>query len=333
MNAPITVVQYGLGPIGLAAAKLVCQKRELELVGGIDIDPAKVGMDLGAALGLERNLETEVSDDAASLLARTQPDIVLHSTGSFLKDVATQLETCIKAKVPVVSSCEELFYPNYRHPDLSKELDALAKEFGVAVMGTGVNPGFSMDVLALTLTGVCAEVNKIESTRIVDASKRRLPLQKKIGAGLQPDEFRNLVQAGKLGHIGLLESLVSVADALGWRLDDIQESIDPKIAENVVTTPYLQVLPGQVAGIVHVVKGVKEGQERIKLELQMFVGAENPCDCVHIEGNPPIELRIAGGIFGDTATVARMVNAIPAVLTASPGILTPMNIPVLYYLG
>ncbi len=327
MATPIKVVQYGLGPIGVAAARLVLEKKNLRLVGGIDIDPTKVGHDLGDVLNLPQKLGLVVSDDAEKVLAQTQPDVVLHSTASFLNRVDEQLQACCRAKASVVSSCEELFYPFRRDSGFCQRIDELAKKCGVTVMATGVNPGFSMDVLPLALTSVCTRVEKIFAARIVDASKRRLPLQKKIGAGLQPEEFRQLVALGKLGHIGLLESLHAVADRLELTLDEIQETIEPKIASAPVHTPYLEVAAGQVAGILHVARGLRRGEEVMKLELQMYVGAANPLDRVRIVGDPPIELEIAGGIFGDAATIARMINAIPVVHRASAGFCTAVDLP------
>lgn len=331
MENEIKIVQYGLGPIGVAAAKLIIQKKSLKLLGGIDIDPAKVGLDLGEVLNLDHKLETVVSNDPTTLLAEYKPDLVLHSTGSFLNKIKDQLEICIKSKASVISSCEELFYPYYRHVNFCKWIDLLAKDRGVTVLGTGVNPGFSMDVLTLCMTSVCSDVKKITATRIVDASKRRLPLQKKIGAGLKSEEFRKLVQEGKLGHIGLVESLVAVTNSLRWDIDNVKETIDPKIADRSIETPYLKVEPGEVAGILHVAKGLRNGEELINLELQMFVGAEEQLDSICIEGVPPIHLKIEGGIFGDTATIARMVNAIPTVINAQPGLKTAMDLPMQFF--
>ncbi|MFQ5603645.1 MAG: dihydrodipicolinate reductase [bacterium] len=321
------VVQFGLGPIGIEAAKLVMKKNNLQLVGGVDIAPEKVGRDLGELLNLNQNLNLQVSNDPANLFAEVKPDVVLHCTGSFLNRVEEQLRLCIEAGVSVVSSCEELFYPYHRDAAFCERIHAAAKHHDVTVMATGVNPGFSMDALALAMTSVCTEVEKIQVTRIVDASKRRQPLQKKVGAGLNADDFRKLVNDGKLGHIGLVESLLAVADKLEFDLDEVQESIDPKISDRTVETPYLKVSAGEVAGILHVARGLKNGDERIKLELQMYVGADEPMDCVQIEGNPPIHLKVAGGIFGDSATIARMVNAAPVVAEGAPGLKTVLDLP------
>lgn len=325
---PIKVLHYGLGPIGCAAARLALQKNNLQLVGGIDIDPEKVGKDLGEVLELGRKLGVEISDDPETVFEQTRPDIVLHCTGSFLQKLEEQFLTCLRGGASVISSCEELFYPYHRHPDLSQRLDARAKEHGLTVVGTGVNPGFSMDLLPVVLSGVCAEVSHVTAVRVVDASRRRLPLQKKIGAGLTPEVFRDLVRQGKLGHVGLVESLVAVAKTFGWELQDVQEFIDPKVAEKRVETPYLTVEPDQVAGILHTARGLRDDQEVLYLELQMYVGAEEPYDGVRIQGDPALDMRIDGGIFGDTATVARMVNAIPAVRKSTPGLKTVLDLPV-----
>lgn len=323
----LKVVQFGLGTIGIECMKLVLLKKSLQLVGGVDIDPNKVGRDLAEVLQTDQRLNISVSRDVKSVLEQTQADVVLHCTGSFLKNVEDQLIHCIRAKASVVSSCEELFYPYKRDPEFSARIDDLAKEYDVTVTGTGVNPGFSLDILPLTMSSVCAEIRHIEATRISDAGKRRLPLQKKVGAGLSEDEFRNLVDKGKLGHIGLVESLIAIAAGLGFELDELKESIDPKIAERTVVTEYLTVQPGQVTGIVHRASGIRGSDEFIKLELQMFVGAEHEMDRVKIDGNPPIDLRVEGGIFGDKATVARMVNAIPVVHSARSGLLTAAELP------
>ena len=237
----IKIVQYGLGPIGIECAKVVLQRENLRLVGGIDVAEDKVGKDLGDLLGTGKTLGIIVSTDAVTTLRKTKPHVVLHTTQSFVPKVYDQLRACIAAGANVISSTEELFWPTYRSPDLSGKIDRLAKKYGVTVLGTGVNPGFVMDTLVACVTGVCTHVKKIRATRVVDASKRRLPLQKKVGAGLTPEGFRKLVDEGKLGHIGLVESCVAVAETLGWKFDQLQETIDPMIAEEVVQTPFFKV--------------------------------------------------------------------------------------------
>ena len=326
MVEKLRVVQFGLGPIGKEAAKLILNKSRFELVGAIDIAEELVGRDVGEVLGVDRELGFTVSKDAAAALEASRPDVVLHTTTSFLDRVEDQLMTCIHAGAHVVSSTEELFYPYYRDPEFCRRIDAAAREKGVAVIGTGVNPGFAMDVLPLTLTGVCAEVQKVRAERIVDASHRRAPLQKKIGAGLTETAFKRLVDENKLGHIGLLESLLAIADALGWHPDTIDERVDPVLAQQPVETAFVRVEAGQVAGIRHTCVATLKGAPIIELELQMYVGAEHPCDRVVLEGTPPLQMEIPGGIFGDTATVAALVNTAARIVAAAPGLRTMLDL-------
>ena len=201
-------------------------------------------------------------------------DVVVHSTSSYLPSVMDQLLECIAAGCCVVSTCEELAYPFRKHPELSKKLEAAAIEEGVALVGTGVNPGFVMDKLALTLSAVSQRIDWLSAVRIVDASKRRLPLQKKIGAGMTPDEFRAQVAAGVIKHHGLPESIAMVADGLGFALDDISETIEPVIAEEAVKTEFLEVAAGQVAGVHQIARGSAGGKEKIFMELQDVRGRQ-----------------------------------------------------------
>ncbi len=329
IDRPIRVVQYGLGPIGQGSAKLILEKTQtgqLDLVGAIDIDPQKVGKPLGALINTSSDVI--ISSDAENVLRETQPDVVVHTTNSFMPMVEQQLLQCIRHGASVVSSTEELPYPFDRHPEIAQRLDDLAKEHEVAVLGTGVNPGYAMDVLALVATGVCTKVHSVSVNRRVDAGLRRLPLQKKVGAGITVDEFRERQEKGGFGHIGLIESLRLVMHGLGWPMGIFTENLDPVISEKKVKTPFLTVEPGEVAGIKHTAQAFRNGNVAVSLDLRMYVGADQPEDRVIVKGDPPINLVIEGGIFGDTATVAALINAIPQILDASPGLRTVADLPV-----
>jgi 4-hydroxy-tetrahydrodipicolinate reductase len=245
-----------------------------------------------------------------------------------MESIFDQLRVCMVGGARVVSSSEELFYPWDRHPDIASLLHDIALEHKSALLGTGVNPGFSMDTLALVATGVMRSVSSLQIERCVDAGRRRLPLQKKVGATLSVDEFESLKREGKIGHVGLVESLRFVARGLGWQLDHVGENLAPVVARKPVTSALGEIQPGQVAGIHHTASGIVNGREAIAMDLKMFVGAEQEFDAVHAEGDPPVDLIVRDGIFGDTATVASLVNAIPLVLSASPGLKTMLDIPI-----
>ena len=327
----VRVVQYGVGPIGLECIRTVLEKEKtgrVELVGAIDVDPDKVGRDVAELLGRDEPTGIVVRSDVEELIRESGAHVVLHTTSSFLDRVQAQLIELVRLGVHVISSTEELSFPYDRHPELSSELAGEAEEHGVVVVGTGVNPGYAMDTLALTATGVCSDVREVHVERIVDAGKRRLPLQRKVGAGLTADEFEERKKTGKFGHIGLRESLLFVARGLGWSLDRVEENLGAVISDRDIDTPYLTVSKGQVAGIHHAIKGYVDGEPILTLDLKMYVGARETHDAVHVVGTPPIDMVVREGIFGDTATVAALVNAIPLVLQGRPGLSTMMDLPI-----
>ena len=328
----IRVIQYGVGPIGAGIVRLMLQKPDIQIVGAIDLDPQKVGKDLGRIVGAERDLGVIIRSDARDVL-RAGAHVVVHTTSSYLTQVSDQLIGCLQAGSNVVSTCEELAYPFRKHPELSQQLDRAAREHRVALLGTGVNPGFAMDKLVLTLSTACQEVRQVKVRRVVDASRRRLPLQKKVGAGMTVEEFRMQVQAGVIKHHGLPESAAMIADSLGLPVDTIEESIEAVVAQHTVRSEFLEVAPGRVTGVRQVARGVVDRQENVRLELEMYLGAPEPVDSIEISGAPDLRLAIPGGIHGDLATAAIAVNCIPALLEAKPGLLTSRDIPMRFLPG
>lgn len=320
--ATIRVMHYGLGPIGAAIVRQVAVRRGFKVVGGIDIDPTKAGRDLGEVSEIGRKLGVKVSDDAPKALKSAKPDVVVLCTSSSLNKVLPQIETCLKARVPIVSTTEELSYPDWSQIRLARRVNDAAKKAKVAVLGTGVNPGFVMDALPITLTGVCERVESIVVNRVQDARIRRLPFQQKIGAGLTLEAFAEKVGAGSVRHVGFTESIQMIADAMGWRLDRITDDVEAKIAKKPVTSEWLSVKTGQVCGIVQKGIGYVKDEPLITLHLEAYLGARESYESVLIEGSPRICCKIEGGIHGDIATASMTVNSIPAVLEAAPGLRT-----------
>ena len=302
-------------------------KHGLEFVGAVDIDPNKVGKDLGEVVGGQK-IGVRITDDSRKLLTKTKPDIVLHSTGSYLKSVKPQLLEIMRSGADIISTCEELAYPFLKNPIIAKELNSSALRYNVTLLGTGVNPGFVMDALVLTATGVCQDVKSVKSSRVQDASYRRLPFQKKIGAGLTPEEFKSKVAEGTIKHVGFQESIAMIASGLGWKLDRIDEAIEPKLADKPVSSEYLKVEAGQVAGVNQTATGFVGGEPLILLNLQAYLGCPDPKEWIVIDGQPKIDLTIKGGVHGDMATAAVVVNSIPRVLNSKSGLMTMKDLPV-----
>jgi 4-hydroxy-tetrahydrodipicolinate reductase len=322
----IKVLHIGLGPIGAGIVRQVASRKNLVIVGAVDIDPEKCGKDLGEVCATGRRLGVKVTADIARTIKATKPDVAVLCTSSSLKKVLPEFEAVLKLKVPIVSTTEELAYPVKSNANVAKKIDALAKRARVAVLGTGVNPGFTMDALPIALTAVCEKVTSIEVDRVQDARIRRLPFQQKIGAGLSREEFLDRVKAGTVRHVGLAESITMIADAMGWKLDRITDDIEPKIAASRVASSFLTVEAGQVCGLLQNGVGYVKGQPLIKLHMEAYLGAPESYDAVRIAGVPPLNMTIAGGVHGDIATASITVNSIPKILDAKPGLRTMRDV-------
>ena len=319
----IRVLHVGLGPIGLGVVRQCATRKGFRIVGAVDLDPAKIGKDLGEVAELERPLKVKVDGKLGAAIKAGKPDVVVLCTSSSLSRVTEQIADVLKYKLPIVSTTEELAYPWFSNKRLARKIDAMARKAKVAVIGTGVNPGFAMDALPITLTGVCERVDSIRVERIQDASIRRLPFQQKIGAGLTPEAFAEKVEAGTVRHVGLTESVAMIADAMGWKLETITDVIGPKLATKPTKSQFLTVQKGQVAGIVQTGTGFdKDGQALITLHMEAYLGAPESYDAVIVKGTPDLHMKIAGGIHGDIATASITVNSIPKVLQAPAGLQT-----------
>jgi hypothetical protein len=332
-KGPIRVLHFGLGPIGAAVVRQCAERRGFRIVGAVDIDPAKVGKDLGDVAGVGRALKVRVFDDARKAIKSSKPDVVVLCTQSSLKKVMPQMEAILKLRVPIVSTTEELAYPTRERMKYARALHQMAKKARVAVLGTGVNPGFAMDALPITLTGVCERVEAIRVDRIQDARIRRLPFQQKIGAGLTREQFQKKVDDGTVRHVGLAESISMIADAMGWKLDRITDEIQPKIATQTVASEFLAVDPGYVCGIVQDGIGYRLGKPIITLHMEAYLGAPESFDAVEVTGSPALKMKIAGGVHGDVATASITVNSIPKILEVAPGLHTMRDMPIPSYFG
>jgi hypothetical protein len=326
----VKIVLYGVGAVGSLVAKFLLEKEGVDIVGAIDVAKDKVGRDLGEVLGIERRLKIKVSSDTDSVLSKVKADIAVHTTSSFLRDTYPQIASILKHGVKVISTCEELSYPYYTEPEIAKKIDALAKKYNTTVLGTGINPGFLMDTLAITLTAVCQKIEKIEATRVMNATTRRLPFQKKIGAGLTVKEFQKKIRDRQItGHVGLKQSIAMIADALAWKLDKITtEPVEPVIAKKPVESKNIKAKAGKVAGLRQKAKGLMKNREVIILDFQAYIGAEEEYDTITIEGIPNVKQKIKPCVHGDMGTIAVVANSIPKVINAPAGLFTMKDLPV-----
>lgn len=327
-EVPMRVLHYGLGPIGLGIVRALSGRDDTTTVAAVDPDPQKCGQSLRSLLG-GNGPHTRVRATLREAVQDAEADVAVHCAGSRLSEVESQLLDLMRNRLDIVSTAEELCYPWRRHPEEAARVHAAALFHGVSVLSTGVNPGLVLDLLPIILSGAVDALERIQGERIVDALTRREPLQRKIGAGLRPDEFRKLAREGEAGHVGLIESAAMVADALGWQVERIVERLRPKIARTRIETSWTVVQPGQVAGIVQDAQAIVSGKPAIALHLEIYLGAPRPRDRIVLIGNPKVEIVSRGGIAGDEATVAAVVNALPAVYAAPPGLWTVRDMPCL----
>ena len=320
----LKVVSFGVGVIGSLTAKFILEEKGsvMDLVGAYDIDPKKVGKDLGSVIGLDSSTGVKVSDDLGGVLTK-DVDVAIHTTASYLKTAVPQIESIVARGVDVVSSCEELSYPYVVDRRLASRLDLSAKKHGATVLGTGINPGFLMDALPIALTAPCKTIEKIRVTRRMNAATRRVPFQMKVGAGLTKSEFQEAIKDGKIsGHVGLEQSASMLADAIGWKLDRVEiGEVEPVMAKSPVQG-YVKIPSGRVAGVRQSARGVVAGEPLIELNFMAYVGSEEEYDQVEIEGVPPVNCRISPCIHGDHGTVAMLVNMAPKVVASTPGLRT-----------
>jgi 2,4-diaminopentanoate dehydrogenase len=316
----IKIAQFGLGLIGIEAVRLAAAKPWAQVVGGIDIDPAITSRSLHSVTGVRALEDAVVYPSVDRMLEQVQPNVVLHTAGSKVGEAFDQIEPMVRAGISVVSSCEELLFPALSEPQRTAQFAELCRHFGAGVVGTGVNPGFVMDVLPVCLTGVSQSVRRIDVERVVDASTRRMQLQKKIGSGMEPDQFRQLFRTGAAGHAGFRESAALICHCMGWTPQKIEQTCEPILADHDIKTKFFSVKKGFTCGLHQVVQAHVDGEVRLKMDLKMYLDAPDPHDAIRIDGEPKLDVTLNGGVAGDQATVAALVNAVPRVLEAGGGL-------------
>lgn len=324
----ISVLQIGMGPLGVKMVDYISQRNNFQIVGAVDLNPELHGRSLAElSAKANPNVRIQASIDKALAQAEQAPVVALLTTVSDMERITPQIEEILSHSIPVVSTCEELSFPWQEDKNMAERIDQAAKKAAVGVVGTGVNPGFLMDALPSFLTSACQEVTAIQVRRFQDASQRRLPFQNKIGAGLSLAAFQAKKDAGTLRHVGLTQSIQFLADKMGWTLDKVEDIISPVMAQDTIQTPALSIPEGHAAGVCQIGKGWVKGEVKIVLEFQAAVGEAASYDEVCINGTPNLVSRIEGGVNGDLATCAITINTIGSLLKAFPGLHTMGTLP------
>ncbi len=334
MNNKFTIIQVGLGPMGKLITNLLLKRNNIHLKGVVDNDPQLTGKKISTYFDIKDREDLLIESKYKNIISKERVDVVIIATSSSLDKISPIIKESVQAGSNVISICEELSYPYQYYPTLSEELHQLAKSQNVSIVGTGINPGYLMDLLPIVITAPCQSVDSIKVTRMMNSGKRREPFQRKIGTGLTEEEFHQKIRDKVItGHLGLTQSIQMIVAALGIEYDEILE-FPPNaiISENEFVTSYGEKVPkGYVCGLQSKAIAKKHEKNVVFLDFIAFAGEHEEFDSVIIEGTPKIHQKIIGGVHGDIGTAAMVTNLIPNIIAAKPGLLTMKDIPVPCY--
>lgn len=323
------ILHVGLGPLGQRILGEFLDRKLGAVVAVVDTDPKIAGQPLNAFVK-GANPEIKVLPSLEAVKDWAGIDAAIVTTASDLRACDKTFRDILSKGKAVVSTCEELVFPWLRHQKLAESLHELCVKGGGRLLGTGVNPGFLMDALPVFATAVCRKVTAVGAYRIQDASSRRIPFQKKIGAGLDDEHFAARVADGTLRHVGLGESLHFIAHYLGLKIEHWEEDIEAVKAERDMVCGLGVVPKGVAAGVRQVARGYADDRCIVHLEFQAAIGQKDPHDRIVIEGEPPLDIMIDGGVHGDLATSAIVCNSIGRLLAAAPGLHTMATVPMVH---
>lgn len=332
------VVLFGVGAMGGRLLRVLeADYPGLEVVAAVDRDAAKAGRTLGEVTGWNRFGGVRIAPDLPTALAAVpaRPDVLVHMTESKPHLIREQLLAALAAGLNVVSAAESMFHPGLRFGQFAAELDAAAKAAGVSIAGTGINPGFSYDVLPLVLARGTSAVRRVTIHRCIDVTGTGPGDIEHVGYGLTREAFRERVADGRIvGHMGGPESLVTLAEHLDLAIDEITEEWDLETASFPVDSgdPTLGVLPpGRVVGITQRARALRGAEEVLGTTLAMYYQPERfdliEEDRIEIEGAMPVNITIRPAmqsLFGAANIVA---NTIAPLAGAAPGLLSPLDLP------
>lgn len=331
----VKVVIWGFGAMGSGMAKMLLSKKGVEIVGVCDVSPDKVGKSIYDVLGVDRGDRPEViiKGNIEEVLTEKCCDVCLCATDSFTKNAFPKLKFALEKKVNVISTAEEMAYPYAQNPELANELDRIAKENNVTVLGTGINPGLIMDLLVVCLTGCMIDVEHIEAKRVNSLSPFGPAVMEEQGVGLTVEEFEKGVANGTLsGHVGFPESIHMIAKAIGWKVEKVEQQMKPIITSVDRKSPYGFAKAGNVAGVNMTGQGYVDGEVKIDMihpqQIEPEMEGTYTGDYITIKGTPEINMSIKPEVDGGLGTIAMCVNMIPHVINAEPGLKTMIDLPV-----
>lgn len=331
----VKIAIWGFGAMGSGMAKMLLKKQGFEIVGVCDRNPDLIGQSIFEILGVAQNDHPDVVVKAniEEVVSKKSCDLVLLATDSFTKKAFPKIKWLLEQQVNVISTAEEMAYPQAQNPELAEEMDKIAKENGVTVLGTGINPGMMMDLLVVCLSGVMEDVESIEVSRINSLSPFGPAVMEEQGVGLSLDDFQERMATNSLaGHVGFQESTYMICDALGWKVEHFEQHMEPIITEIDRKSPYGFAKAGHLAGVNMTSHAVIDGEIKLRLfhpqQIEPEMAGVQTGDYIKIVGNPVVNMAITPEVNGGVGTIAMCVNMIPHVINAKPGLKTMIDLPV-----
>ena len=322
---PVRTVFFGVGTVATAALRLCRRRPWMEVVAAARNRSSAANRPAAAWAGVP------VWSDPEEMVETTRPDVALVATRSELGAVLPLIEMCARAGIHVISTSEELAWPEVEQPGTGASLQRTAEEAGVVIASTGINPGFAFDALPLMLAGAAGDVSSIVVQRTLDASVFGQEVHRSLGIGYSEAGFRRAVGSRRVrGHIGFEESAHLIADRMGLRIERFDEKIEPVLADRVYSLRGYTIEPPETAGVVQLATATVGGREWLRFELSLHVAPEavgwETRDRILIRGEKELDFTIEPGMPAVSTTAALLVNAVPAVLAARPGFYPPARL-------
>jgi 4-hydroxy-tetrahydrodipicolinate reductase len=324
---------WGFGAMGGGVAKVLLRKQGIEITGVCDIHPNRVNKSIFELLKMERGGHDDVIVNPSIEQAILGADICVIATDSFTKKAFPKIKFVAEQGVNIICTAEEMSYPKAQSSELAAEMDKIAKENGVTILGTGINPGLMMDLLAICLTGCMTDVEEVMCKRVNSLSPFGPAVMEEQGVGLSVQAFEEGVQNGSLaGHVGFAESVGMIGEALGWKIDRFEQQMKPIVTTVDRKSAYGFARAGDVAGVNMTGQGYVNGQKKIDMihpqQIEPEAEGTHTGDYIVLKGSPEVNMQIRPEVDGGIGTIAMCVNMIPHVINSEPGLKTMLDLPV-----
>lgn len=329
----VKVIIWGLGAMGGGVADMLLKKKGIDIVG-VAGRGKKIGTSMYDYIKTEKGDREDVLIQAAEdIIKPGAADIVILCTDSFTKNAFPRMKFILEQGINCITSAEEMAYPAAQSPELAAELDKIAKENGVTLLGTGINPGHIMDLLVLVMTGCLTDVEEITSRRVNSLSPFGPVVMEEQGIGISVEEFKERKANNTMsGHVGFAESVGMIAEGLGLKVSEFSQDMNPITTDVDRKSPYGFAAAGSCAGVAMTAEAVLDNGMKVHMDHPQQIEPEQvgvqTGDYVIIKGTPNVNMVNSPEIEGGLGTIAMCANMIPQVINAEPGLATMIDLPI-----